>query len=379
MIDSLAGFLRGHPHRLAARACRERRQDHRALGRHGRVGRGGPQRQALLRRTARSRSCGSPEAKIKGVVLNRTAGRSAATTTTVPRCSTEKAPSGNVPRNAFGEHRPRRVLTLGGPATGRSRNRGAGGDPGGRGRLPLLSRPARGGRSPGRRRAAHPRPRVSLRDTAPAPGRSPVGGDARVSLRDRLGGKAPRAAAPRQLPGQCPARPTSRCICPRRASPSGCSLFWSASRWSFRPTHPPAPGSSFATSLFAGFFFLIIQLLTTVARLLTARCACSPLGHAGGDMGALAVSRAATSTANRGADQSTRSTSATCFAALLPLAVYLMLEDRAMALVWLACFPVIVAATLATLSRGALVGLGALLSGRSRPGASSSVACSRPR
>jgi putative inorganic carbon (hco3(-)) transporter len=48
-------------------------------------------------------------------------------------------------------------------------------------------------------------------------------------------------------------------------------------------------------------------------------------------------------------------------AAFLPIAVYLMLEDKERRVLWIACIPPIVAAILATLSRGALVGLGALL------------------
>ena len=48
-------------------------------------------------------------------------------------------------------------------------------------------------------------------------------------------------------------------------------------------------------------------------------------------------------------------------ATMLPICLFLILEDRRLRLLWLACFPAILAATLATLSRGAFVGLVAMM------------------
>jgi putative inorganic carbon (HCO3(-)) transporter len=127
----------------------------------------------------------------------------------------------------------------------------------------------------------------------------------------------------------------------------------------FSPDPAAGVGKLVSYALFAGFFFLVTQVIDDRERLLTvlrvlalsltaaaiwglARFLSGDLDRAGGpitnpvDFGYL-------------------------LAAFLPIVVYLMLEDSQRRGLWLACIPPVIAAILATLSRGALIGLAALL------------------
>jgi O-antigen ligase len=127
----------------------------------------------------------------------------------------------------------------------------------------------------------------------------------------------------------------------------------------FSPDPSAGTGKVLRYVLFAGFFFLAIQLLDNRERLLTALRVLT-LSVTGAAIYGLVpfLQGDAPRTAGGIVDPIEVGY---LFAALLPLAVYLMLEDRRWRWVWAACFPVILAATLATLSRGAVVALLALL------------------
>jgi O-antigen ligase len=111
--------------------------------------------------------------------------------------------------------------------------------------------------------------------------------------------------------------------------------------------------------LFAGFFFLAIQLLDSRDHVLTAMRVLT-LSVTGAAIWGLVpfLQGEARGTVGGIVDPVELGY---VFAALLPLAAYLMLEDSRWRWLWLACFPVILAATLATLSRGASVALAVLL------------------
>ncbi len=111
--------------------------------------------------------------------------------------------------------------------------------------------------------------------------------------------------------------------------------------------------------LFAGFFFLAIQLLSDRGHLLVA-IRVLILSVTGAAIYGLVPFLQGESARTAGGIVDPIELGY-LFATLLPLAAYLILEDRRWRGVWIACFPLIVAATLATLSRGALVALAALL------------------
>jgi putative inorganic carbon (hco3(-)) transporter len=127
----------------------------------------------------------------------------------------------------------------------------------------------------------------------------------------------------------------------------------------FSPDPAAGTGKLLRYVLFAGFFFLAIQLLEDRDHLLTAMRVLT-LSVTGAAIWGLVpfLQGDAPRTAGGIIDPIEVGY---LFAALLPLAAYLMLEDRRWRWVWVACFPVILAGTLATLSRGALVALLTLL------------------
>jgi O-antigen ligase len=105
----------------------------------------------------------------------------------------------------------------------------------------------------------------------------------------------------------------------------------------------------------AGFFFIVIQLVDDRARLLAA------LRVLVASLGAAAVWGLIAFLSGEAARASGPITEPLEFgyllATMLPLCIYLILEDKELRWLWLACFPAMLAATLATLSRGAFVGL----------------------
>jgi putative inorganic carbon (hco3(-)) transporter len=109
----------------------------------------------------------------------------------------------------------------------------------------------------------------------------------------------------------------------------------------------------------AGFFFIVIQLLDDRARLRTA------LRVLVASLGAAAVWGLVSFLSGEAPRASGPITEPLEFgyllATMLPLCIYLILEDRELRGLWLACFLAMLAATLATLSRGAFVGLVAML------------------
>jgi putative inorganic carbon (hco3(-)) transporter len=111
-------------------------------------------------------------------------------------------------------------------------------------------------------------------------------------------------------------------------------------------------------ALFIAFFFLIVQLVTTrssakrVVRVLV-------LSATGAALWAL-VAFLSGSLERAGGPIEDPNDFAFLIATVLPLSGYLWIEDRSRRLLWGSCFALQAAATLATLSRGALVGLGAL-------------------
>ncbi len=127
----------------------------------------------------------------------------------------------------------------------------------------------------------------------------------------------------------------------------------------FSPEPSDGVGKMVSYALFAGFFFLLTQVIDDRGRLLTALRVLTISVAAAATWGLV---RFLSGDADRaGGPISNPVDFGYLLAAFLPVAVYLMLEDRRRRWLWLACIPPIVAATLATLSRGALVGLGALL------------------
>jgi putative inorganic carbon (HCO3(-)) transporter len=127
----------------------------------------------------------------------------------------------------------------------------------------------------------------------------------------------------------------------------------------FSPDPGAGTGVFLRYVLFAGFFFLAIQLLSDRRRLLDAMRVLI-LSVTGAAIYGLVPFLQGDSPRTAGGIVDPIELGY-LFAALLPLAAYLILEDRRWRWLWVACFPVIVAGTLATLSRGALVALGALL------------------
>lgn len=111
-------------------------------------------------------------------------------------------------------------------------------------------------------------------------------------------------------------------------------------------------------ALFIAFFFLIVQLVTTrssakrVVRVLV-------LSATGAALWAL-VAFLSGSLERAGGPIEDPNDFAFLIATVLPLSGYLWIEERSRRLLWGSCFALQAAATLATLSRGALVGLGAL-------------------
>jgi putative inorganic carbon (hco3(-)) transporter len=124
-------------------------------------------------------------------------------------------------------------------------------------------------------------------------------------------------------------------------------------------------------TLFVAFFFIAIQLLDTRARLLRAiRVLILSLSVAAlwGLIGFVSGSEP-----RAGGPISDPNEFGYMLATMLPLCVYLILEDKHIRSLWVVCFPLILGATLATLSRGAFVGLvvmviWAALTRRIRPG-----------
>jgi O-antigen ligase len=112
-------------------------------------------------------------------------------------------------------------------------------------------------------------------------------------------------------------------------------------------------------ALFAGFFFLVVQLLDDRDRVLRMLRVLTLSVSAAALWGLVLFLRGDVDRA--GGPISNPVDFGYLLAAFLPIAVYLIFEDRKMRWLWLACVPAILAATLATLSRGALVALFALL------------------
>jgi putative inorganic carbon (hco3(-)) transporter len=108
-------------------------------------------------------------------------------------------------------------------------------------------------------------------------------------------------------------------------------------------------------TLLAGFFFIVIQLLDDRPRLLRAiRLLTLSLGIAA----VYGLVSFLSGSAPRAEGPITEPLEfGYMLAVLLPLCVYLILEDKKLRWLWLPCFAAILAASLATLSRGAFVGL----------------------
>jgi putative inorganic carbon (hco3(-)) transporter len=125
----------------------------------------------------------------------------------------------------------------------------------------------------------------------------------------------------------------------------------------------PDPGSGGGTLLryylFAGFFFLTIQLVHDTAGMMRVLRVIS-LSVAAAAIWGLALFVQG-STERVAGPISDPNDFAYLMATVLPLVVYLIVADRRWRSLWVACFPVILAAMLATLSRGGLVAIGALL------------------
>ena len=108
-------------------------------------------------------------------------------------------------------------------------------------------------------------------------------------------------------------------------------------------------------TLLVGFFFIVIQLLDDRRRVLRAiQLLTLSLGIAA--IYGL-VSFLSGSAARAEGPISEPLEFGYMLAVLLPLCAYLVLEDKKLRWLWLPCFPAILAASLATLSRGAFVGL----------------------
>jgi putative inorganic carbon (hco3(-)) transporter len=111
-------------------------------------------------------------------------------------------------------------------------------------------------------------------------------------------------------------------------------------------------------ALFIAFFFLILQLTTnriSIKRVLRVLS----LSATGAALWAL-VAFLSGQLERAGGPISDPNDFAYLIATVLPLTAYLWIEDRGQRALWGSCFAVQAAATLATLSRGALVGLAAL-------------------
>jgi O-antigen ligase len=111
--------------------------------------------------------------------------------------------------------------------------------------------------------------------------------------------------------------------------------------------------------LFAGFFFLMIQLVHDTAGVMRVLRVISLSVAAAAIWGLVLFFQG--STARVAGPISDPNDFAYLMATVLPLVVYLIVGDRRWRPVWAACFPVILAAMLATLSRGGVVAIGALL------------------
>jgi putative inorganic carbon (hco3(-)) transporter len=126
-------------------------------------------------------------------------------------------------------------------------------------------------------------------------------------------------------------------------------------------SHDPAAGISklLRYALFAGFFFIAIQLLDSRARLLAALKVFIASGGAAAVWGLVSFLSGHTTLARGPISEPLEF--GYMLATMLPMCLYLILEDRKLRFLWLACFLAILAATLATLSRGAFVGLVVML------------------
>ncbi len=125
------------------------------------------------------------------------------------------------------------------------------------------------------------------------------------------------------------------------------------------PDPSAGTGKLLRYALFAGFFFLVVQLLNDRARLLMALRVLTLSVTAAAIWGLVPFLQGEADRA--GGPIENPVDFGYLLAALLPIAGYLILEDRDRRWLWLSCFPVILAATLATLSRGAFVALIAAL------------------
>jgi putative inorganic carbon (HCO3(-)) transporter len=124
----------------------------------------------------------------------------------------------------------------------------------------------------------------------------------------------------------------------------------------------PDPGGGGGTLLryylFAGFFFLMIQLVHDMAGVMRVLRVISLSVTAAAIWGLVLFFQGSTRAAGPISDPNDF---AYLMATVLPLVVYLIVTDRRWRPVWAACFPIILAAMLATLSRGGVVAIGALL------------------
>jgi O-antigen ligase len=125
----------------------------------------------------------------------------------------------------------------------------------------------------------------------------------------------------------------------------------------------PDPGGGGGTLLryylFAGFFFLMIQLVHDTAGVMRVLRVISLSVTAAAIWGLVLFFQGSTERA--AGPISDPNDFAFLMATVLPLVVYLIVADRRWRPVWVACFPLVLAAMLATLSRGGLVAIGALL------------------
>ncbi len=125
----------------------------------------------------------------------------------------------------------------------------------------------------------------------------------------------------------------------------------------------PDPGASSGTLLryylFAAFFFLVIQLVDDMAGVMRVLRVISLSVTVAAIVGLVPFIQG--SSERVAGPISDPNDFAYLIATVLPLIGYLIVADRDWRPLWVACFPVVLAAMLATLSRGALVALGALL------------------
>ena len=112
--------------------------------------------------------------------------------------------------------------------------------------------------------------------------------------------------------------------------------------------------------LFAAFTFLVVQLVRSRARAARAVAGAGALVDGRGGVRHRAASSAATSSASSGPIGEANDF-AYVLASVLPFGIYLTLRDRRFRVVWVLCCALIVAALFGTLSRGALVGLAAVV------------------